>query len=338
MVVLKQMNEEVLPPRKHIPELPSSYSNLVEKMMAKDPEERFQDAGEVLKAMEDIERGIDLAYTARRVRRRRFRAVVGMFLFATLAVVAGVGIHAYIKLQRQSEIIARETPQRRAQDLLNEGKAQFDSWEFGKAAPLLRQAMETWPDIEGAEVLLARSLSLHKVLVALDAGDAALADDLLGEYGENHGTGDIGRKIQSRVDLFRNARACVSAERWTDGIEKIDSFIEIYPNNQPARRMKALLSGLKKASNLMSGNDAVGALATLKEILPLARDYPEIGKRFEEILASLDQEVVALIDERRLEASRDLVLKILSVTDRTSVLRRRQEIDEQLGAYRQIVM
>ncbi|MHC5081121.1 MAG: serine/threonine protein kinase, partial [Planctomycetota bacterium] len=51
VVVLKHMNEEVLPPTHHDPDLPLSYSNVIEKMMAKNPDERYQDAGEILAAL-----------------------------------------------------------------------------------------------------------------------------------------------------------------------------------------------------------------------------------------------------------------------------------------------
>ncbi|MHC4601592.1 MAG: protein kinase domain-containing protein, partial [Planctomycetota bacterium] len=87
-VLMKHVREEVRPPRLYNARLDPSYNNVVERMMAKDPDERYQSVGEVLDHLDDIEEGKTILYTSRRVRRRRVLAVVAVLLLAGLAVGA----------------------------------------------------------------------------------------------------------------------------------------------------------------------------------------------------------------------------------------------------------
>jgi formylglycine-generating enzyme required for sulfatase activity len=85
-VLVKHIREEVRPPGRYNPRLDPSYNNVVERMMAKDPNERYQTVGEVLDHLDDIEEGKTVLYTSRRVRRRRVLAVAAVLLLAGLAV------------------------------------------------------------------------------------------------------------------------------------------------------------------------------------------------------------------------------------------------------------
>jgi len=55
-IVLKQIREEPRPVREVNPEVPEDLAAIIETLLAKDPDERFQDAGELIEALESVQK------------------------------------------------------------------------------------------------------------------------------------------------------------------------------------------------------------------------------------------------------------------------------------------
>jgi serine/threonine protein kinase len=89
-VMIMHLRDDAPPPRKLRPEIPQSISNVVERMLAKEPAERYESAQEFVDAMLAIERGEEIAYTARRIRKRRARVLIATLVL--LALGAGGGL------------------------------------------------------------------------------------------------------------------------------------------------------------------------------------------------------------------------------------------------------
>jgi tetratricopeptide (TPR) repeat protein/predicted Ser/Thr protein kinase len=337
VVVLKQMNEEVQSPRRLAPELPLSYSNLIERMMAKDPDERFQDSAEVLAAIDDIEKGIELVYTARRIRRRRFRIALAVVIFLLLSAGSVVGIHAFLQLQKEREKMAAETPERQATALFNKAKARFESKDFKGAIPVLREALETWDGIAEAEGLLGRAETLYGAQTSLDGGRVDEADRLLLGYKRDLGVDAVFTSVRKQVDLFRGALQSFEAERWAEGIGRIDAFVKSNPSNEHARRLKMILEGLRVAARRTEEGESVEALASLQGLLPSSGAYPRVSQWHGQLLQELDAEIAALIMDRRLVEARALCNRVLAIVESPAVLRRKQDVEDFLVGYRRIL-
>ena len=94
-LVQRHLHADPAPPIAVLPALPRSWSNLIERCLAKDPHERFADGAALAAAIATIERGEFLAYvSAQRRRRRRRLLAAAAGVLATMA--AGWGLTAAV--------------------------------------------------------------------------------------------------------------------------------------------------------------------------------------------------------------------------------------------------
>jgi hypothetical protein len=108
-LVNRKVREEAPPAHQHNPEVPKPLSELIAKMMSREPEKRFQTMGEVVAALERIQRGGADGTGELRQASRPIELLTGgrrgLALAAGALVVLGVGIAAWIALREPVEAV-----------------------------------------------------------------------------------------------------------------------------------------------------------------------------------------------------------------------------------------
>ncbi len=338
VVVMKHMNEEVRPPTDHVPDLPRSYSNLVERMMAKKPEERYQDADEVMQALQDIEKGVEVAYTARRVRRRRFRIALSAALLVLFGGAVFAGTQIYLHWIESQKKALRTSPKEKAEALVSEARALFASGEFARAIPKSREALELIPGLEGAEDLLARAETLKAAKQVLGAGDARKADDLLASYEKDHPADSAAAGIRKRARLLLEAEERAGKGDWRGAADRLAALMEIEPDHNDAKRRRKIFEALTDAEALQDSEGPLPALQSLGSVFPIAPADENVAAFRRRLLDALLEKVDARLEERQLDKAQALVLKVLEAVPGAGAFRRRRaRIDTALAQFDEMI-
>ncbi|RME02797.1 MAG: hypothetical protein D6805_08760 [Planctomycetota bacterium] len=121
-ILLKHIHEEVPDIKKFAPEVPDSLKNIIEKMMEKLPEDRYQTLEEFLEDIKKLEEGEEIAMSEgkrRRIFRRRLRRAIAFALFVAVVVF----LFSYKPGQSEAEIRQKlyQEKLQQAQQLLTAG-------------------------------------------------------------------------------------------------------------------------------------------------------------------------------------------------------------------------
>jgi tetratricopeptide (TPR) repeat protein len=163
-VVQKHLSTEPEPPVRVNPKLPRAWSNLIERCLAKRPEERFADGTALVAAIDAVRRGEHLAYVSR-VRRKQRSRIVGLVAGGLLLAAASwVGAEAIQYLRAPSDSQRTERHLERAHNLLAAENLRGTHLE-------LTEVLAVRPDHPTAIRLRSAVIALEEARAALSVGD-----------------------------------------------------------------------------------------------------------------------------------------------------------------------
>ncbi|MEE8143653.1 MAG: serine/threonine-protein kinase, partial [Planctomycetota bacterium] len=223
-VILKQIKEEPPPLAERVENLPPEVASCVERMMAKDPEQRTPSATELLKEIEPLlER-----YHSERSQvpfRSRYRSRVVLQIFAVLLILTGVGIGIPLLYQRHKERVnAQEKVHAQFADKLHQLQVQITAQNKRGAETLLKElSRQTLPaELDPRLVQLKQDFQVmaerlyqearevqakneyRNILEALpDPIDAAGVASLYG-FAEHFGDTSFGQPARERADELQD--------------------------------------------------------------------------------------------------------------------------------------
>lgn len=190
VILLKHINEEPIPPTEYNPDLPNSVSMIIDKMMAKRLDQRYQTMEEVIKDIDAFQGGATISYKIKKKKKVPVKRIIAATVLFFVAVV--IGLLQYAKY-REAEI----PPEQR------EAKTLYD------------EAMMIWRDGEGDP-----NAALDKVIEALAVFPLDAASELKVEleaertYRLEFQTGlkAYGKNWTEAAQAFERAKAAKSTE------------------------------------------------------------------------------------------------------------------------------
>lgn len=140
-VMMQHMGDDAPPASRLQPDIPLSISNMIERMMAKAPGERYDSAREVCNALDAYLRGEEIAYTAKRIRRRRLQVIGGI---VTIVLLSAGGAFGYAEWQKAKHAGpgGDTVAQLRAGEiktLAQKARASFEDGQFAQSRQLLSE-------------------------------------------------------------------------------------------------------------------------------------------------------------------------------------------------------
>ncbi len=264
MVILKHLREDVEPPRKHNPSIDPSYNSIVERMMAKDPAERYQTVDEVLDHLDDISAGRAVMYTSRRTRRRRIAAAAAV-LAALIAAAAAVFF-----APRPGSPAAAPAAQPQAETWIAEGMGLLDTGRFEAAMEKFSRAAAADPSGKGPKLLevagiLSKAAGLKKAGMHSKALDGLEASFGRGFWEKTESEArDAGKSLGRELDLRVRFEKALGRADFGSAAGLVDGILLSSPGDASAAADKARLA---RASAAISEAGDGSCLATLKELL-----------------------------------------------------------------------
>ncbi len=342
LIVLMHMNEEVPPPTTYVPDIPVSYSNMIERMMAKNPAERFQDAGEVLRAIGDIEGGAEVAYTAKRIRRRRFRIAAGLVILVLSSTAALIGTLAYLdwleEKKAQARTEAMETPRDKALRLLGEAKSLFDSGDYKGSTARLHEALGTWSQAPGADRLLKLSESLDRIETALSAGEWERCRDLAAAHRKGFPDDRAFARFESSALLAVEAKDFIASGRFAEARDTAARVQAALPGNKAAMKLERTASVLVSAESDMRESRKIPALMNAEAALSADSGCAAARAIRDRLLSELEWELRRRTEGRELESARSLAMEILKASpDALAVLEVLKGIETSLARFEEFM-
>jgi formylglycine-generating enzyme required for sulfatase activity/tRNA A-37 threonylcarbamoyl transferase component Bud32 len=336
MIVLQHMNKEVVPPRRHAPDLPVSYSNIVERMLAKNPKERYGDAGEVLEVIEQVEKGAEIAYTARRVRRRRLWLSLASLVLALLCAGFFFGAREYLAwLEKEKEGTG-------VQALLREGETKYLARDFDGAVEALRTAL-TRREIPDARTLVVRAEKLGKVQVLLKSGHLGDAERSLEDYGKVHSLDEPVRVLKGLLQRLRKTEGLLERGEFKAARTETQGLLKAGEDLPRVSVLDEALGLLLKALEYETRGEPDQALAAAHRAVQISKQDPRIVAEETRIISGMLAMLRAAVNEKNLEKAGQLAAAVLAVLPlheearrlQTEVERSRQALEDLLRTGRE---
>ncbi|MCI0341005.1 MAG: SUMF1/EgtB/PvdO family nonheme iron enzyme [Planctomycetales bacterium] len=263
-LLLMHLQTDAPDPRRLRAEIPPSVSNLVERMLAKSPGERYANAGEVVAALDAIARGEEVAYTARRIRRRRARRAIAVGLL--LGLGAGGGAFArQIGAPAPAPVVGEgESRRSAAERLRREAEAHLRAGEDVVARSRLEELGAIAPEDPGLGSLRGALERLEAAEGFWRSGNAGAAADaaeaLAAEDGPARGRAEALRERAQALLAAREALRRRDARGARDASRALDS-----EGHAEARAIAAAAEGLEAAEAACAASDWAATASAARE-------------------------------------------------------------------------
>ena len=223
VILLKHINEEPVPPKQHNPDMPDSISMIIDKMMAKRLDQRYQSMEEVIKDIESFQGGATISYKIKKKKKFPVKRVAAAIVLAFLSMATVF----YVQYKKASGVEGQ------ANTMLSEAK---DVWKDGQGDLLatldkVKESLDIFNLPEAVE-FQAELKAVQTYNVEWDIGMKAYKAENWAEAVlafERARAAKITEDVDDKLSVARFEAAMVSAEEFRikkDWQQAIDAFNE----------------------------------------------------------------------------------------------------------------